>query len=207
MPLPLQHFYMIRHGETEANRARVIAGSTDSPLTDKGRLQAQRAQKIVENLTIKPTQIIHSNLSRARDTALTINQNLRLPTFENPDYAEWHFGSWEGMAFDDYFGDNKHHKPNDWPDPPGDGETQDQFTKRVQLAKTAALSNHPPALVVSHGGVFRAFGLLYGRIGALIDNCVLYEFKPTDHAPFPWEILRHDENGAESVTLFEPMET
>ena len=74
--IPLKHFYMIRHGETEANAARIMAGSLDSPLTENGRRQAKTAQVIVNSLAVKPSVIIHSNLSRARETAQIINEEV-----------------------------------------------------------------------------------------------------------------------------------
>lgn len=61
-----RHFYMIRHGETEANAAQIMAGSMDTPLTENGITQAKEAAKIVEALNIKPQAIVHSHLSRAR---------------------------------------------------------------------------------------------------------------------------------------------
>ncbi len=33
--------YLIRHGETDGNRTGVLMGSTDTPLNDHGRQQAQ----------------------------------------------------------------------------------------------------------------------------------------------------------------------
>ncbi|MDP2085711.1 MAG: extracellular solute-binding protein [Gemmobacter sp.] len=43
--IPLLHhpFWFLRHGETVANAADVIAGSTDSPLTAQGQQQADQA--------------------------------------------------------------------------------------------------------------------------------------------------------------------
>lgn len=73
---------MIRHGETEANKAHVFAGSLDSPLTEKGREQAELAQNPARALAIKPSVVVHSTLSRARDTASIINESLDLPMFE-----------------------------------------------------------------------------------------------------------------------------
>ena len=71
--IPSKHFYMIRHGQTEANAAQIMAGSIDSPLTALGRQQAKNVHDILENLEIKPKTIIHSHLSRAKETAEILN--------------------------------------------------------------------------------------------------------------------------------------
>ena len=94
MPVPAKRFYMIRHGQTEANAAQRMAGWLDSPLTDLGRQQADHARKKVEALEDKPQIIVHSQLSRARETAAIINANLNLPMIEDEDYAEMHAGDW-----------------------------------------------------------------------------------------------------------------
>ena len=36
------HFILVRHGETTANKADVVGGSTDDPLTDTGHEQARK---------------------------------------------------------------------------------------------------------------------------------------------------------------------
>lgn len=170
--IPLRHFYMIRHGETEANFSRIMAGSLDSPLTERGRDQAREARVIVEQLEVKPASIIHSQLARARDTALIINENLKLPMTEDPDLAEIHAGEFEGAPWEQcaFF--------DDFIDPPG-GETFLQFFERIKCAKKRALENHPgPVLIVCHGGVFRAFWKIYGHDMPGVRNCQLHEFVP-----------------------------
>lgn len=187
--IPIKHFYMIRHGETEANAARIMAGSLDSPLTDKGRTQAKSVHLAVRSLKIPPKKIIHSHLSRARDTATIINEALGLELHEEPDYAEMHAGDWEGVSYEE-----SRAMLDGWIDAPN-GETAQEFLSRVQKAKKAALS-HPeePVMVVCHGGVFRAFWKLYDIQSSGVQNCKLYEFTPrtSSNDLFPWDVWRYD---------------
>ena len=176
---------MIRHGQTEANANRLMAGSLDSPLTDLGKEQAQTAQSIVSQLDIKPQAIVHSNLSRARDTASIINTALSVPQYEDADLAEIHAGDWEGVPYEQC-----EDLLNGWPTPPN-GETFDAFCTRIQRGKENALQREEqPILIVSHGGVFRAFGGLYRlQTPGIFGNCQLFEFKPSaDNEKFPWSV-------------------
>ncbi|MXP67150.1 2,3-diphosphoglycerate-dependent phosphoglycerate mutase GpmB [Pantoea sp. Aalb] len=59
--------YLVRHGETIWNVARRIQGQCDSPLTEKGKQQAQQVSKRLNALGI--THIISSDLERTRRTA------------------------------------------------------------------------------------------------------------------------------------------
>ncbi|MGH1375925.1 MAG: histidine phosphatase family protein [Alphaproteobacteria bacterium] len=185
MPLPQKSFYMIRHGQTEANVAQVMAGSTDSPLTQTGRDQARSVQNIVKALSIKPTAIVHSNLSRARDTAGIINEVLNIPMHEDADLAEIHSGDWEGKPWvecEDLL--------DGWPTPPG-GETFDEFCARLKRGKHHHLNLHDgPILIVSHGGVFRGMGGIYGlNTPGVFENCHLHEFHPdASNTHFPWKV-------------------
>jgi len=182
MPVPPKPFYMIRHGQTEANASKYMAGSLDSPLTELGIQQADIARLQVEALTVKPTVIIHSHLSRARDTASIINQNLKLDMIEDPDYAEMHAGDWEGAPWADCV-----EMFDGWIDPPN-GEKSQDFINRVKRAKNRALSlKDTPALIVCHGGVFRAFGKLYNLEMWGVENCRLHRFTPDrTNVSFPW---------------------
>lgn len=194
--IPARPFYMIRHGETEANAAQIMAGSLDSPLTQTGRDQARAVHDVVKNLKIKPTLIVHSHLSRARDTATIINEVLNLPMIQDPDFAEIHAGDLEGVCW------SKCNHFDDFRDMPN-GEKFDDFFARVRRAKNRILgSNEGPVLIVSHGGVFRAFAKLYGINMPGVRNCHLHEFIPhppvdpktvlESHAPFPWDVFHYD---------------
>ncbi|WP_438353057.1 histidine phosphatase family protein [Microbacterium sp. CJ88] len=69
---------LIRHGETDWNRDRRIQGSTDIPLNDTGRQQAQEAAlHLRETLDARhPIVVAASDLSRARETAEIIAAEL-----------------------------------------------------------------------------------------------------------------------------------
>ncbi len=187
--LPPVPFYMIRHGETEANAARVFAGQLDSLLTDKGREQAKLAQKSASFLTINPSVIVHSHLSRARDTAAIINEALGLSMHEEPDIAERDVGDWENCSYDIIKNSRASHLN------PPNGEHYNDFFARIRKGITGVLNSYDaPVLMVSHGGVFRALGGIYGlRLSYTTKNCHLYEFQPApDKSPFPWDVYSYD---------------
>ena len=70
--------YFVRHGESEWNVLGRICGSTDIPLTDRGREMARETgRKIVEE-GLKIDKIISSPLSRAYETATIIASFLGL---------------------------------------------------------------------------------------------------------------------------------
>ncbi|MCK5374633.1 MAG: histidine phosphatase family protein [Alphaproteobacteria bacterium] len=187
--LPDRPFYMIRHGQTEANSARIMAGHTDSPLTAKGRKQARDAQNVVKALNIKPTAIVHSHLSRAHDTAAIINEVLNISMHEETDLAELYAGDWEGQPVDickSAFA-TRTNAPN--------GESFDEFEARIQCGINKVLKTfESPVLIVSHGGVFRAFGGIY-KLSVLgtFENCHLYEFQPNlKENVFPWDVYSYN---------------
>lgn len=197
MPLPAKHFYMIRHGETEANRDKIMAGSLDSPLTETGILQAEEAREIILKLEVKPSVIVHSDLTRARDTATIINKGLNIPQIEEPDIAELHAGDWEGIPYSEC-----EELLNGWPTPPN-GESFDEFCTRLQRGKTTHLDKHEgPVLMVSHGGVFRGLGGIFGlQTPGVFRNCHLYEFVPhSENRRFLWDVFTHDAVGQRIAT-------
>ena len=184
--IPAKPFYMIRHGQTEANAKKLMAGSIDSPLTELGRRQAYEVQCVIKALDTKPTAIAHSHLSRARDTALIINEALNLPVYEDKDLSEIHAGDLEGAPYEqckDLF--------QSWPTVPG-GESPNEFFNRVKQAKSRLIKRFTdPVLIVCHGGVMRAFGAIHGLpIPGRFENAHLYEFRPkTEKTQFPWDVF------------------
>ena len=186
--IPRKHFYMIRHGQTEANAARIMAGVMDTPLTALGRTQAKAVQDVVKRLKIKPKAIIHSQLSRARDTAHIINEVLSLPLYEDEGFGEIDAGEWEGVSYE-----IANPLFTGWVDVPGGEKTVDFFS-RVKKSKISALSVHDdPVLIVCHGGVMRAIGEIWGiSTPGKFENAHLYEFIPHGmNRKFPWDVYHY----------------
>ncbi|KIW86991.1 uncharacterized protein Z519_12456 [Cladophialophora bantiana CBS 173.52] len=98
------HLFFIRHGETEHNIAGLLAGVSDSRLTNHGVLQTQRLGRyLTTHRNLRFTQIYASDLQRAFMTAeeLQRNQLTRLSGEEVPGVVklellrEQDFGSLE----------------------------------------------------------------------------------------------------------------
>lgn len=186
--LPLKSFYMMRHGETQANAEGYAAGSFDTPLTETGRCQAMAARHVFESLLPRPALIIHSNLSRSRDSAKILNENFSLPEAEHSSMAEQCFGDWRGLSWKTI-----HDRIMAGEKPPN-GESMEDLTDRVMTGISEILAlPAEPVLIVTHGGVFDA---LFWKFHCKIDdvkNCHIYRFSPVaaEHS-FPWDVWHHD---------------
>jgi ribonuclease H / adenosylcobalamin/alpha-ribazole phosphatase len=146
-------FYFVRHGESEGNAARIFTGQSDSPLTARGR---EQAEAVAEELAkVKFDRIVSSDLSRTRDTAEAIAKRHRIAVEVVPALREIDVGERTGKDFDETAG-----MPG-WTDDgfvawPG-GETLDQVLART-LGAIDRLTRESPGktiLVVGHGGVNR----------------------------------------------------
>lgn len=94
----MTRFFLVRHGETVWNRERKYQGQSDIPLTDEGRIQAE---KLSERLKNEEIDIIYSsNLKRAVETAEIIAVNHESEVRPTPLMRELNFGVWEGMTFE-----------------------------------------------------------------------------------------------------------
>jgi broad specificity phosphatase PhoE len=146
-------FYFVRHGESEGNAARIFTGQTDSPLTARGRRQAETIADELAN--VKFDRIVTSDLSRTRDTAATIAKRHGMPIEVFAELREIDVGERTGTSFDEVRG-----LPN-WSDDgfvawPG-GETFEHVVNRVLgvIDKITRESPGKTVLVVGHGGVNR----------------------------------------------------
>jgi len=180
-------FYMLRHGQTVANAMGYLSGSLDTPLTSLGRQQAAALPQLLPHLPLQPSLVIHSPLSRSRDTALLMNHQMRLPLLEMAEFAEQCFGDWqERLSWE------KAKSLMGQGIMPPNGESREVFRARVMdgIAKIAAVKPAPdlPVLIVSHGGVFDALAEHYGCWLRDVENCQLYEFSPIP-APQPHAAL------------------
>ena len=91
---------LVRHGETDWNRARRIQGSTDIPLNDTGREQARQVAELLRDRmpAASPVIVVSSDLSRARETAEIIAGALEIdPPRTYPQLRERAYGEAEGV--------------------------------------------------------------------------------------------------------------
>jgi len=176
VPLFTRTFYFLRHGETEFNRLKLIAGSTDVELNETGRAQAQAAVERVRPLGI--TNIVSSGLRRARDTAAIVVAALGIPHTVVAGFAERNWGALEAQP-------QTLRGPGETP--PG-AETVDQFISRTRAA-LAEIDAKGVTLIVAHSGTFRVLcRLLALDAGEPISNCHPVRFTPPQRAGAAWTL-------------------
>lgn len=152
---------LIRHGETDWNRARRIQGSTDIPLNDTGREQARAAAAALRARgSDLPVTVVSSDLSRARETAEIIAAELGVagPRLY-PGLRERSYGEAEGVDAAEYL-----RRWGDWhtAEIPG-AEPWPELRRRALAALGRAVRDHreqtaPGAaslVVVTHGALIR----------------------------------------------------
>jgi alpha-ribazole phosphatase len=149
----LTTFFFVRHGESEANAAHRFSGRMDSPLTEKGRRQADLVANTLASIEFD--RIVATPLSRSLDTALVIARRRRMPVDVERDLVEIDVGDRTGTTFDEVRG------LPEWRDDgfvawPG-GETLEQVLERALRAIRRLAREVPDGtiLVIGHGGVTR----------------------------------------------------
>jgi len=149
---------LLRHGECQGGE--IFRGSTDSPLTPKGRAQMLAAAR--HKQAPQPWQhIVTSPLQRCANVATEIASDLALQAQPITDFSEIHFGDWEGRFTNDVAAESPHHIQRFWTDPvnhtPPNGEALIDFQCRVGAAWQQLLKQHhgKHTLLITHGGVIR----------------------------------------------------
>lgn len=69
--------YLLRHGQTESNAAKIIQGWTTTPLTEKGKKQAERLRDVLRD--VRFDRIFSSDIYRTRQTGDIVFPNRYVP--------------------------------------------------------------------------------------------------------------------------------
>ena len=158
---------VVRHGETANNKARVLQGQLDTPLSHQGIRQAECVGKYLKDITF--SHAISSDLSRALETGKAIvssNTSLKGKEIElSTLLRERNFGELEGQGVEMLKrAIGKEGQSVDWDAiqdwGPSGGETGLQFNDRVRQFLTELgkkILTLPPSedlrlLVTTHGG-------------------------------------------------------
>ncbi|MEZ3160154.1 histidine phosphatase family protein [Microbacterium sp. BWT-B31] len=153
---------LIRHGETDWNRAGRIQGTTDIPLNDTGRQQARDAAAALR-LSLSdsaPVVVVSSDLSRARETAQIIAAELGVVAERTyPALRERAYGEAEGLAVDEF---RARYGPWHSAEVPGAETWSDLRTRALRGIRTAVRDVRratAPAsaslVIVAHGALIR----------------------------------------------------
>jgi broad specificity phosphatase PhoE len=175
---------LVRHGETSANLEGVWHGSTDGPLSPRGREQALRVAGFLRDRHADASAIYSSPLLRARETAGAIAGRLGLEPRLEKGLAEFDLGTWEGKTYREL-----HERHRLWDemrrDPdfaPHGGESPRRVAERIVEALRRIGASHPGerVIVVAHGGAL-SLGLAalvdgdYTRWRRVMANCAVSE--------------------------------
>jgi len=156
----MTRLFLVRHGETDFNREKRIAGQLDVPLNELGRAQAHATAELLKAEPI--TAIYASDLCRAAETARIIAQKHKLNAILSEELRERSYGHWEGKLSEEI----KNLFPEEYEQfkqiplefAPSEGESRRQLFHRVIKKLHEIIVKHPneSVVIVSHGGPIRA---------------------------------------------------
>ncbi|STO31745.1 Alpha-ribazole phosphatase [Fusobacterium necrogenes] len=158
--------YFIRHGETVWNTLRIFQGSSNSPLTEKGKKQAKKLGERLKNIEF--TSFYSSPLGRTLETSRLIigSKNIKIKTID--EFKEISVGKMEGVSREEFktkFPEQFHNfffNPKDYDPTPYSGETFSELLNRVEKGLKKVTDKHKKddiVVIVTHGmtlkGIFK----------------------------------------------------
>ncbi len=170
---------LIRHGETEWNREMRFQGRLNSPLTLKGKFQAEengiKLRKYIKD--INRFKIFASPLDRAKNTAYIIVNKLGVNRediiFDNR-IIEFNYGIFEGKKKEEII-DSKEYQErekNKWNYVIKNGESYEIVYKRV-LSFLNSIRSEEKVIIIAHAMVNRIIRGIY--CNSLIDEVLNYQ--------------------------------
>lgn len=168
--------YLIRHGETEANKKGLFLGKRESPLTSDAARKAKKLSDLFKDIALD--RVFVSPRLRAIDTAKFISESVEIVE----GLSEMDFGNFEGMSHHEILRSfpeelEKMEKEAEHYTFPK-GEEVAAFYKRVERSFEETVSysekkHYKKIAIVSHAGVIRAI-LSYALAG---DHSLHWNFK------------------------------
>ena len=141
--------YLIRHGKTEANEKHLYCGSTDLPLSEKGREELSQIHYDIKNV-----RFLTSGMKRTDETLKILFGGIPFDTdlrFREVDFGIFEMHSYKQLKDTQEYqawltGDNEANVP------PG-GESGEKMKQRVLGAFTEIEED---TCIITHGGVIAA---------------------------------------------------
>jgi probable phosphoglycerate mutase len=165
------HVLLIRHGQSEGNAERRFGGHTATPLSARGRRQAQALAQALKDDSL--TAIYSSDLARAVETARPLATAIGLEINTTVAFRERSVGVMEGLTFEDAA--QRHPEEyaallrRDFEHVLRGGESYRQLLDRAQNKLDEVIEQHPGGriAVFSHTGTICILALhLMGALDA-----------------------------------------
>ena len=145
--------YLIRHGVTAANEQHRYCGSTDLPLSDRG-----REALIPGSITPPPgARYLSSGMRRCNETLSLLFGPV--PYAVCPGFREIDFGAFEMQTYEELKDDHAYQiwlSGNNEANPTPGGESGSQMTARAMAAFRDIQRAGQDTVIVTHGGVIAA---------------------------------------------------
>lgn len=148
---------LIRHGKTEANEKHLYCGSSDLPLSEKGRDELAAYKRTADYPKIEGMRVLTSGMRRCEETLAILYGEMPHEidqAFREMDFGVFEMRSYEEMKHDPRYitwitGDNEANMT------PG-GESGNRMTERVLRGLRRLIDEGASAVLVTHGGVIAA---------------------------------------------------
>jgi len=150
--------YFMRHAQSEANLADILASQLDFPLTEQGHLDALCiAQEFQQQH--KLSKLIVSPLSRAQQTAAPFAQLFDLRIFDEPLVTEQALGKYAGKTYAELDCEPNycHDRSQRWDwIPEGGGESYAMIVERlIPFFSSLSIAGDESILVITHAVTLR----------------------------------------------------
>lgn len=193
--MPITRLYLVRHGETMANREFRYVGTRDDPLSAHGQKQATQLAEALSGLPV--AAVYSSPLQRTYNTALAIAVRHSLEVQSVEDIRECDFGEWEGLSRAEVLerSPEDSQRLREWEHdssiaPPG-GESFEALQQRVCVAVERLAQAHPDQAIVlvSHVGPIKV--LLSAALGAPLSSAFRIFLDPATISVVDWRDATH----------------
>lgn len=146
--------HLVRHGQTQANRAGLLQGHVDFDLTELGVIQAHTAaQRLIDS---GAHRIVSSPLLRCRSTAAVIADALGIAVEVDDRLVELDYGAWDQRPLQEVTAQEWAQWRADPHFAPPRGESLRSVTNRVVACASELLRDPEPVVVVSHVSPIKA---------------------------------------------------
>ena len=150
---------LVRHGTTICNEKGAMSGLTDSILSEKGRLQANKLSNYLKNKKID--KIYTTPFSRTKETIKELAELKMIQVEENSQLNEIDFGDFEGLSFNVI--ENKYpeevekmiNEGFEYKYPNGESLKETFIRVKNEMRKIISENENSTVLICSHGGTIR----------------------------------------------------